>query len=335
MRELGPGLALTAGVATVALAVAAVLPEVVPAVLVAVVLGLAIATARPLPPRFAPGVKLAATRVLQVGVALLGARLTVADLVAVGPGRAALVVATMTTAFLTVAVVGRLAGVGSDLRLLLATGTAVCGNSAIAAVAPVLQARERDVSYAVGTITTFGTIALLTYPLVAGALGLSDEVAGLWVGLAINDTSQVVAAGAAVSPEALETATVVKLLRNAAMAPLLVGIGMWASRRRGRGPDGDEARPGLGRAIRTAVPGFVIAFLALVVARSVGLVDARVADVLTGLSAVAITVALAAVGLRTDLRTLLQVGATPLVVGFVAAAVLALVALGLAVITVP
>ena len=120
-------------------------------------------------------------------------------------------------------VLSRLAAVDSRLAVLLAVGAAVCGNSAVVATSPVIGARPRDTAYAVATVTLFGTIAVFAYPLIGHAAHLGDAVFGLWAGIAINDTSQVVAASSAYSPGAFEVATVVKLIRNALMAPLLLG----------------------------------------------------------------------------------------------------------------
>ncbi|TVR18741.1 MAG: putative sulfate exporter family transporter [Nitriliruptor sp.] len=316
-------------------------------VLVALLAGMVIANARPLPATLRPGVDLAATKILRVGVALLGARLTLADVAGIGGPSLLVVVVTMATAFATVAVVGRMAGISPELGILLGTGTAVCGNSAIVAASPIVDADEREVSYAVATITIFGTIALLLFPIIGRAVGLSDEEFGVWAGLAINDTSQVVAAGAAYSEQALEHATVVKLVRNALMGPILIGLTIWTGRRRlatGDVPAGAPTYAGsapseaaaptplvhLWRTARSAVPAFVVAFIVLAAMRSAGLIREEVADVLGSLSAVAITVAIAGVGLRTRIAELAIVGLQPVLVGLAASTALAIVALPLA-----
>ncbi len=345
-----PGVALTAVIAAAAIGVGTVTPAVVSAVLVALLIGLVIANVRPVPGVLMPGIDVAAKRILRVGVALLGARLTLGDVAAIGGPSLAVVVATMTTAFITVAVVGRLAGISPNLGILLGTGTAVCGNSAIVAASPIIEAEDRQVSYAVATITIFGTIALVLFPLIGRAVDMPDEVFGVWAGLAINDTSQVVAAGAAYSERALEHATVVKLVRNALMGPILIGLTLWMGRRRrtaeptdgsGRGSAGDTdttqadhssttlTAARLLQTIRAAVPGFVVAFMVLAVVRTTGVISDEVANVVGTVSAVAITVAIAGVGLKTRVAELTTVGVRPVVVGLAAAAALAIVALPL------
>lgn len=318
-------------------------------VLVALLAGLVIANARPLPAILTPGVDFAAKRILRVGVALLGARLTLADVAGIGGPSVLVVVVTMATTFVTVAMVGRMVGVSPQLGILLGTGTAVCGNSAIVAASPIIDADEREVSYAVATITIFGTIALVLFPIIGRAIGLSDQEFGVWAGLAINDTSQVVAAGAAYSEQALEHATVVKLVRNALMGPILIGLTMWMGRRRRPAGEVPTARPsypgsagseaaaatapaatGLWRTARAAVPVFVVAFIALAAMRSAGLIREDLADVLGSVSGVAITVAIAGVGLKTRVVELATVGLRPVLVGLAASTALAIVALPLA-----
>ena len=137
----------------------------------------------------------------------------------------------MAASFAIVLLVARLVRVDDRLAVLIAVGSAVCGNTAIVATAPVIGARAREVAYAVATITLFGTLAVFLYPTIGHAFGLSQPSSGLWAGVAVHDTSQVIATGAAFGPEALDVATVVKLIRNALMAPLLLLIAaVWASR---------------------------------------------------------------------------------------------------------
>ena len=329
-RTLAPGVAAALGVGALAGATAGVLPWPVPAVMVAVVVGLAVANLVGLPSAAAAGLSWTARRVLRTGVVLLGANLALADVAAIGLASIAVVVACMAAAYTTVALLGRLAGIPTDLAVLVGVGTAVCGNSAIAATAPVIDADQRDVSFAVGTITIFGTLALLGFPAVAYLVDMPPAVMGFWAGLSINDTSQVVAAGAAYGEEALDIAVVVKLVRNALMAPVILLIAWWAAR---RSADGSPAqRPAT---TRVAVPPFVLGFLALVALRSVGVIPDPVAAGLATAAAACITVALAAIGLSTRLAELARVGARPFLVGLGAATVLAGFGLLLATVVAP
>jgi uncharacterized integral membrane protein (TIGR00698 family) len=240
-----------------------------------------------------------------------------------------IILVTMTAAITIVLALSRASAIDGRLATLLAVGMAVCGNTAVVATSPVIAARPRDTAYAVATVTLFGTIAVFAYPLIGHAAHLADAVFGLWSGIAINDTSQVVAASSAYSPGAFEVATVVKLIRNALMAPLLLGIAWAWSRRTGEAGD---TRAGL----RRAVPVFVLGFLALSAIRSLGLIDASLANTFETVARSLILVALAAVGLNVRLEDLREVGARPLLVGLGAAIVvgaatiLAIVGFGLA-----
>jgi uncharacterized integral membrane protein (TIGR00698 family) len=276
-----------------------------------------------------PGLKVAAETLLRVGIVLLGAKLSIQQIAGIGLPAAAIIAVTMAAALTLVLVLSRLAAVDSRLAVLLAVGAAVCGNTAIVATAPVISARSRDVAYAVATVTLFGTVAVFVYPLIGHTAHLGDAVFGLWAGIAINDTSQVVAASAAYSPGAFEVATVVKLIRNALMAPLLVAIAwLWGRQTGSRG----ETAVGL----RRAVPVFVLGFLALSALRSAGAIDAGLAANLEVAARALILVALSAIGLSLRVAELRSIGPKPLTIGLAAAVVigtctiLAIVTFGLA-----
>lgn len=304
-RARAPGLALVAVVAAVALVAGRFLPKTVPEVLVAIGLGLVIANGVSLPARFKPGIAFAVQKLLRVGIVLLGARLSLGDVQAIGGRSVGLVVAMMTLALVFALGVGRLLKLPPRLALLIGVGTAVCGNTAIVATAPVIGAEEREVGFAVATITILGTLAVLLYPLVGVALHLSEPAFGTWAGVAVNDTSQVVAAGAAYGSAALDVATVVKLTRNALMAPLLVGIALYAH----------QGAAAAKKGIWSAVPLFVVGFLALALLRTVGVIDADTASLFDTGAKIFIVAALAGVGLSTVLADLRRTGPLPFLLG--------------------
>src|SRR6266545_4590131 len=210
MQAAAPGLAAAAVVAVIARFAVQWMPWGLSEVLLAVWLGLVIASARWLPTCSEIGIRFAQQRILRLGIILLGARLSLFDVAAIGIGALGLVVVCMATVFAFVLLVGHLTNLPRRLVLLIGVGTAVCGNSAIISTAPVVKAEEREVSFAVATITLFGTLALFLYTLLGSALHLSDTAFGMWSGVAVNDTSQVVATSAAYSTEARDVATVVK-----------------------------------------------------------------------------------------------------------------------------
>lgn len=320
-RRILPGLAAAVAVAVVARAVASGLPPAFSEVLIAVLLGIVIANSGVLPGATAAGLRFSVQRVLRLGIILLGARLSLGDVAQIGAGALGLVVLTMTVAFTFTFLVGRYLSLPPRLALLIGVGTAVCGNSAIVATAPVIDAEDREVGFAVATITLFGTLAVFAYPLIGHALGLSDPVFGVWSGVAVNDTSQVVAASAAYSSHARDIATVVKLVRNTLMAPLIVLIAWWWARQ-GTVQAG-EVRSGALRAF----PLFVLGFLFVALLRTVGLIDRSLLSPIDQVAGACILVALAAVGLSTRVAQLRTIGPRPFYVGFGTAVFVAVLSL--------
>ncbi|MBA3235282.1 MAG: putative sulfate exporter family transporter [Chloroflexi bacterium] len=265
-----------------------------------------------------PGVAFASQRLLRLGIVLLGARLSLGEIARIGLPATGIIIVTMAASFAIVLLVSRIVRVEGRLAVLIAVGSAVCGNTAIVATAPVIGARAREVAYAVATITLFGTLAVFLYPAIGRAIGLTQPSFGLWAGVAVHDTSQVIATSAAFGPEALDVATVVKLIRNALMAPVLLLIAtVWASRV--AAPIG-SARPWIWRAI----PLFVLGFLALAALRTIGVIDASQAGVLDTVARSLILVALSAVGLSIHVGELRETSWRPLAVGFAVALVIGL-----------
>lgn len=232
-----PGVALAAGIA----ALAGVLADgigrgvlgfersPVPGIALAILLGLAIRNGLGLPIVYDAGLRLCVKRLLRVGVALLGIRLSLATAGAIGLAALPIVVGAIAVALIVVTGLGRLLGLPRRLALLIAVGTGICGNTAILAAGPVIDADEDEMSYAVACVTIFGLLALLLHPPLAHLLfGGDAQRVGLFLGTAIHDTAQV--AGAALlyaqhygAPEALDVATVTKLLRNLFLLAVIPG----------------------------------------------------------------------------------------------------------------
>jgi uncharacterized integral membrane protein (TIGR00698 family) len=319
-QALVPGLALALAVALAARGAAVFLPSTVSEVLVAVVLGLVIANLWGLPASVQPGLRFTQQRVLRLGIILLGARLSLFDVAAIGVPAFGLVVVCMAVAFTGTALLARRLRLPPRLAILIGVGTAVCGNTAIIATAPVIRAEEREVSFAVATITLFGTLAIFLYPLIGHMLQLSAPVFGVWSGVAVNDTSQVVATSAVYSAESRDIATVVKLVRNTLMAPLILLLAWWSA----RGLMGAEATR---RSALKAFPLFVLGFLLMALVRTLGLIDDGTARSIDLGATFCILLALAAVGLSTKLGEMQRVGPTPFLLGFGTATLLAVASL--------
>jgi uncharacterized integral membrane protein (TIGR00698 family) len=283
--------------------------------------GLAVGALASVRSRLVPGATLASRYALRVGIMLLGARLTLGQLFATGATSIVGIALVVTAALALGTWLARRLGLVPPLSALITVGMAICGNSAILALSPIVGAKHRDTAYAVSTITIFGLIGVLLLPVVGRLLHLSDPVFGTWAGLAVNDTAQVVATGYAFSPPAGDVATVVKLTRNLAILPVLLGA-TWLVARSARS-DGDAGASAVGLSrlalIGRAVPWFVVGFVVVAGLRSAGLLDIPIptggtlADILSTTAAVLILVALAGVGIATDVRSLTAVGGRPFV----------------------
>ena len=331
-----PGLAVVAAIGAPALVLQSQLTvsgkTVVSAVAVAIVLGVLIRNLWGLAETCKPGVSFAVKRLLRVGIALLGAQLSLGQVLRTG-ATAVLVVATcIVLAILVVRFLSTRMGLSDRLGTLLAVGTSICGVSAIVATAPAIEAKQEETAMAVATITVFGLLAVVIYPLLGRALGLSDVVFGTWAGTAVNDTSQVIAAGLIYSQTAGEVATVVKLTRNLFMAPVIVVLSSWYLRRGQRAEGREQRAEGRGQkgiSLKSAVPGFVLGFVAMAVLNSLGVFPPMALDLIKTASSWLIVVALAGVGLETNLASLKAIGFRPFYAGLCAATFMAVVSFGL------
>lgn len=323
MRSLVPGLALSAvGVGSAFLVHTAV--PAVSALTAAVLLG-AVLGNTPVPLDVArPGLAFAARRLLRVGIVLLGLRLAVGDVVALGAGGFAVVVGVVVLTFFGTLWLGRRLGLSPGASLLIASGFSICGASAVAAVDGVSRNRKEDVAAALALVTIFGSLAIVVLPVLQHPLGLDDAAYGAWTGASVHDVGQTVAAASAAGPVALAAAIVVKLTRVALLAPLVAGIGVW-ERRRTREDAGP--RPPL-------VPLFVVGFLAAVLVGSTGALPEAATAAGETVSTVLLAAALFGLGTSVRLAPLLSTGGRALLVGSVAwAAVCALAYAGVVIVT--
>jgi uncharacterized integral membrane protein (TIGR00698 family) len=316
-----PGLALALLVALCARLVHHLLPpsagSIVGEVLFAVLLGLIVGNAARLPDSLRPGIRFSFHTVLRIAIVMLGASLSFQQVLATGMDALFLIVVLMSLALAAAHVFGRAIGVPARLATLIGVGTAVCGNSAIAATAPVIHAKDEEVSFAIGTNTLFGTVAVILYPLLGRAFHFADRTFGTWAGTAVNDTSQVLAAGFAFSEAAGEVATTVKLTRNALMGLVIVGVGMAYS-----GASGRERPAGRWKRVQQSIPLFVVGFLAMAMLHTVGAlawasraIGADLVQLLRDASRVLVLVSLAGVGLSTRLDAMRRIGWRPFLLG--------------------
>ncbi len=312
-----PGLALSLLVAIAAWLVAERVPFGSPPVL-AIVIGLGVGALFGPRPVLRPGLRASSSTLLRGAVVVLGAGLPLTTVLSQGAASLPVIVITLGGCLAVAATLGRRLGIVDPLRTLIGVGTGICGASAIAAVTPVMKTEETDVGYAVATIFIFNVLAVLTFPPLGHALGMSQHAFGVFSGTAINDLSSVVAAGNVYGSTALATGVVVKLTRTLMIVPVTAYL---AEREAPARVGGEVAVGGAahlrGTFVRAAArtPRFLLAFLALAALASTGLIPAGLRPTISELATAMITVALAAVGLSIDLAGLRRTGARPIVLG--------------------
>jgi uncharacterized integral membrane protein (TIGR00698 family) len=336
-RAIAPGLALALAVAAVATVVGEHVPLVGSAVPGALI-GAAIAIAVKPGARLAPGLKWASTFVLQCSVVLLGAQLSIGEAARVGVSSLPVMLGTLAICLGAAWLYGRLLGVPGDLRTLIGVGTGICGGSAIAAVSPVIEAASADVAYAISTIFLFNIAAVLAFPLLGHALGMSQQSFGLFAGTAVNDTSSVVATAATYGSAATSHAVVVKLVRTLMIIPICLGLaGLAARGRRADLPDGPQrlSRQRLSRQrlspqrLIKLVPWFLAGFVAVAAINSAGVIPAGAHGPLQHVSVFLVAVALSAIGLSVNVAALRKAGVRPLLLGALLWVTVAAASLGL------
>ena len=352
-RSILSGLALALAVAAVATIVGQHVPLVGSALPGAVIGALIAVVVRP-GARLAPGLKWASTVVLQCSVVLLGAQLSIGQAARAGLSSLPVMLGTLVVCLGAAWLYGRLLGVPRDLRTLIGVGTGICGGSAIAAVSPVIEAASTDVGYAISTIFLFNIAAVLAFPLVGHALGMSQQSFGLFAGTAVNDTSSVVATASTYGAAATSHAVVVKLVRTLMIIPVCLGLAALTGRHK-RSAQGAPVSPPAGGVISTAagappagrrrspgrvlrsviklVPWFLIGFVVVATVNSAGIVPAAAHAPLGHVSVFLVAVALSAIGLSTDVAALRKAGPRPLLLGALLWVTVAAASLGLQALT--
>ena len=266
------------------------------------------------------GVSFAGRTVLRLGVALLGFKITMGEVAALGWEPVALVVVAVTMTILLSVWAAKAMGFKADFGLLSGGATAICGASAamaISAALPPHERKERATSFTIIGVSTLSTIVMIIYPAIARLLGFDDHRAGVFIGASVHDVAQVVGAGYAISTEAGDTATIVKLLRVAMLLPVIVAVGLWA---RKHGGHGEGERPPL-------LPWFATAFALLVAINSLAPIPDFVREAGSTASRWCLITAIAALGVRTHIGELVAIGWKPVMLMVLETAIIAAIAL--------
>jgi uncharacterized integral membrane protein (TIGR00698 family) len=312
-------------------------------VMVAIIFGMVISNLWTLPKILQPGIKFSVKKLLPLGIILLGARLNFSEMMKVGLTGLLLSVLETGVALCLLLLLARWLKLPPALGTLLGVGTAICGGTAIVAAAPVIEAEDKDVAFSVATVTLLGLVGMFALPVLGHLLELSSKQFGIWAGLAIHQTPQVIAAGYAYwpknteySPVAGDTATIVKMARVCLLAPVVFGLGLWHARRKARqGGAGESKKINYLRLF----PLFVLGFVGMALLNTLGLLPElavkhasffapgthtlALATASEEISRFCIIISMAGVGLETKFSAMKQTGLKPFAASLLAVVVVA------------
>ena len=307
-----PGIGLCAAITAVSMAAQAFEERVaghpyVEALVLAILIGIAVRTAWTPDARFRTGIAFSAKQLLEVAVVLLGASLSLGAILASGPALLAGIVGTVVIGIGASVGICRALGLPPRMAILVACGNAICGNSAIAAVAPVIGAQPKDIAAAIAFTAVLGVLMVLGLPLFVPLAGLSDNQYGVLAGLTVYAVPQVLAATVPVSLLATQVGTLVKLVRVLMLGPVVVAFSLIAPRLPAE-DGGAVPRKGGRLGFTKLVPWFILGFLVLASLRSLGLIPDAAVKPLTQFAGFLTVLSMAALGLGVDVRVLARVG---------------------------
>ncbi len=265
------------------------------------------------PAWLAPALKFTSKKILKFAIILLGASLSINVIVSVGKMTLLVMVFTFLMCFGGGYFIRKWFGLNWKLSNLISAGTGICGGSAVAAIAPVIDADDKDIAFAMSSTFLFDMVMVALYPIMGRLLGMSDMAYGIWAGTSVNDTASVVASGYAFSEAAGDFATMVKLTRTIAIIPTVLVfacIGIRAKRK-------EMQAQAEGKKVNLAkiIPWFIVGFLALAVLNSVGAIPADISAVMKTISKFLMVTALAAIGLSTSITDFKNAGLAPMFYG--------------------
>lgn len=326
--KLVPGFAAALIIAAISKLIESILPiHLIGASVIALFIGMIINHFWKPNDTFSAGLKFTSKKILKFAIILLGASLNIKIVLEVGKMSLCVMAFTLFTCFGVGYFVGRALKINWKLSNLISAGTGICGGSAIAAIAPVIDADDSDIAYAMSATFLFDMAMIVLFPIMGQAMGLSDMAYGLWAGTAVNDTSSVVAAGYAFSEAAGDFATMVKLTRTLSIIPTVIAFALVNARikRKEAGTGGAAVKAKLG--LTKIIPWFILGFLALAVINSFGVIPQAVSSGMKDVSKFLMVSALAAIGLNTSFKDMKKSGFAPMLHGFIISALVVVVAI--------
>ncbi len=275
------------------------------------------------------GLKFTSKKILKLAIILLGASLSISTILSIGKMSILVMLFTLLTCFGGGYYIGRMLGINWKLSNLISAGTGICGGSAIAAIAPVIDAKDKDIAYAMSATFLFDMAMIIMFPILGDFMGLSDMAYGLWAGTAVNDTSSVVAAGYAYSENAGDFAMMVKLTRTLSIIPTVLVfafINIHVKRQKEAG-NTDIAKEAASIKFSSLFPWFIVGFVVLAILNSSGFIPVTLSETLKELSKFLMIAALAAIGLNTSFKDMKKAGISPMIHGFIISALVVIVAI--------
>ena len=260
-----------------------------------------------------PALKFTSKKILKLAIILLGASLSISTIMTVGKMTFFVMIFTFAVCFGGGYFIRKIFGLNWKLSNLISAGTGICGGSAVAAIAPVIDAEDKDIAFAMSSTFIFDMVMVALYPIMGKALGLTDIAYGIWAGTSVNDTASVVASGYAFSEIAGDFATMVKLTRTLAIIPTVLVFAFIGTRNKQK----EMKLAGGGRKVNIVkiIPWFICGFLALAIINSFSLIPAEVSGVMKSTSKFLMVSALAAIGLNTSLLDFKKAGLRPMLYG--------------------
>ena len=329
--KLLPGVVLSVAVASLAWFIESILPiHLIGAAVIAMFIGMVLNYFLRNTRIFAKGLKFTSKKILKLAIILLGLSLNITTILNVGKMSLLVMVFTLLTCFGGGYFIGKALGLNWKLSNLISAGTGICGGSAIAAIAPTIEADDNDVAYAMSATFLFDMAMIVLFPIMGMALGMSDQAFGIWAGTAVNDTSSVVATGYAFSEAAGDFATMVKLTRTLAIIPTVVTFAFIHLRLKKKealasAEGGGEAKANF--KITKIFPWFILGFLAMSIVASVFTIPTAVVTGTKNTSKFLMVCALSAIGLNTSFSSMKKAGIRPMIHGFIISALVVVVAL--------
>ncbi len=326
-----PGFAVSVLVALLACWLESLLPvHVIGSAVIAMFIGMLINAFLSRSNAISPGLKFTSKKILKFAIILLGLSLNITTILHVGRMSLTVMAFTLLTCFGGGHFIGKALGLNWKLSNLISAGTGICGGSAIAAIAPTIDAKDEDIAYAMSATFLFDMAMIVLFPIMGRAIGMSDEAFGIWAGTAVNDTSSVVATGYAFSEGAGDFATMVKLTRTLAIIPTVVVfafIQLHIRKKEAMKTSGNETALKANFSIRRIFPWFILGFLAMAALASIIAIPEGLVSATKSLSKFLMVCALAAIGLNTSFASMKKAGIRPMIHGFIISALVVIVAL--------